>query len=129
MKNKMSATLLLGLLAVVFLSFTLQTKAQEQKVDKLPELVGGIKSVMEKVVYPEDAKKNNVEGKVFIKIIVDEKGNVENAEVSQSAGASLDAAALKAAKQCKFIPAQKDGKNVRCEVTLPIQFKLGDKKG
>lgn len=100
------------------------------EVDKFPEIIGGIESIIKKVVYPENAKKNGTEGTVFLGITVDEKGNIIKTEVLKSVSKELDNAALEAVKSVKFIPGEKAGKKVKVKVTLPIAFKLNgaDKK-
>ncbi len=50
-------------------------------VEEMPEPIGGIKAIQEKITYPEIAKRAGVEGKVYILAFVDEKGNVTKATV------------------------------------------------
>ncbi len=79
-------------------------------------------------VYPEAAKKNKLEGKVMVKMLVGTHGLIEEAQIldhpEASQDASLQAAALDAAKKMKFEPAKKDGEAVKVWVTVPFQFKL-----
>ncbi|MCK6604411.1 MAG: energy transducer TonB [Ignavibacteriaceae bacterium] len=100
------------------------------EVDKYPEIIGGIESIIKKVVYPENAKKNGTEGTVFLGITVDEQGNIIKTEVLKSVDKELDNAALAAVKSVKFTPGEKGGKKVKVKLTLPIAFKLNgaDKK-
>ena len=51
-------------------------------VEEMPEPIGGIKAIQEKIVYPEIAKRAGVEGKVYILAFVDESGNVTKANSS-----------------------------------------------
>lgn len=76
--------------------------------------------------YPPIAKKNDIEGTVYVKILVDKSGKVENAYVSRSSGnGALDEAAVEAAYKWKFTPAKdKYGENSRCYITMPIRFVL-----
>lgn len=92
--------------------------------DQMPEIIGGIKAIMDKVVYPESEKKAGREGKVLIALYVDEKGNIEKKVVEKSVNAALDKAALAALEGIKFTPGKADGKNVKTKVMLPILFKL-----
>lgn len=93
-------------------------------VEEMPEPIGGMYSIQSKIKYPEDAKRNGVEGKVFIQAFIDETGNIVEAKVIKGAGYGLDEAALDAVKQTKFTPGKQEGKPVKVQVTIPIVFKL-----
>lgn len=93
-------------------------------VEEMPEPMGGIQAIQERIVYPEIAKRAGVEGRVFIKAYVDENGNVTKAEVMKGIGAGCDEAALKAVKETKFKPGKQRGKPVKVQVAVPIVFKL-----
>lgn len=95
-----------------------------QEADEMPSILGGMSSLFKKLSYPESAKKKNIEGKVLIKIYVDESGNIDATNIIKGIGHGCDEAAEKAARSCKFTPAKKDGKNVKAQVILPVQFKL-----
>ena len=78
---------------------------------------------MEKPVYPELARKAGIEGTVYVTVTVGKTGYVEHAEVLKSIP-MLDAAALSAAKKCRFTPAKQRDRFVRVRVSLPFKFKL-----
>jgi len=98
--------------------------------------------------YPESARKLGIEGEVWLKLVVDEKGNASKISVvrshiinnekvsgknvtSKEAYAALDdltAAAIEAAKNWKFNPAVLNGKQTKVWVTLPFKFKLDSSK-
>ena len=92
--------------------------------DEMPNLVGGMSAFMKKLVYPKIAIKNKIEGQVLIIVFVDELGDVMATQIGKSIGGGCDEAAEKAARSCKFTPAKKDGKNVKAQVILPVEFKL-----
>lgn len=76
-------------------------------------------------IYPEDALKQKIEGKVVLKIFVSDKGTIEQVDVIQSAGnTSLDQVAINTVKQWKFLPALKDGKECSTILIIPFVFKL-----
>lgn len=111
-----------------FLSFIVLT-AQTKVVDEMPTPVGGIMGIQKNVVYPENARKNGISGKVIVEATIDENGNVVKTKILKSADASLDEAAVKAIENTKFTPAKKDNKTVKMIVAIPIMFKLdSDKK-
>jgi len=95
---------------------------------KIPMPVGGISAITQNIVYPESAKKDGIEGKVFIIATVNANGDVVKTEVAKSVDPVLDAAAVKAIKMTAFSPGEKDGKKIKATVTIPVQFKLDDCK-
>jgi len=93
-------------------------------VEEMPEPIGGIKAIQEKITYPEIAKRAGVEGKVYILAFVDENGNVTKAQVLKGIGAGCDEAALDAVLKTKFKPGKQRGTPVHVQVSIPIIFKL-----
>jgi len=93
-------------------------------VEEMPEPIGGIKAIQEKIVYPEIAKRAGVEGKVYILAFVDESGNVTKANILKGIGAGCDEAALNAVLKTKFKPGKQRGKPVNVQVSIPVIFKL-----
>lgn len=90
----------------------------------MPTPIGGMKAIAEHVVYPETAKINKLEGKVLVKALIDENGNVTSTEILESLSSECDKAAANAIKKVKFNPAIKDGEKIKSEVVIPVQFKL-----
>ena len=74
--------------------------------------------------YPPMALRMGMEGDVTLRIEVDPEGKVIRAEIIKGAGAGFDEEALKAVKQARFEPAQKDGQNVPAEFTYIYRFRL-----
>jgi protein TonB len=93
-------------------------------VEEMPEPIGGISRIQEKIVYPELAKRAGIEGKVLVLAFVDESGNVTKAEVIKGIGMGCDEAAINAILQTKFKPGQQRGKPVKVQITIPVTFKL-----
>ncbi len=96
---------------------------EKAKVDVMPETV---KKVMPN--YPGAALKNKVQGKVFLNVLIDVKGRVEEAEVSKTDDPIFNEAAITSVKRWTFKPALKNGKPVATWVTIPVQFKLEEGK-
>jgi len=125
----MKKILLLALFVVSFIGLYAQTKdeiklqkADESgfiSVDKSPEI---IKAPF--IIYPEKAKMQAIEGKVFLKLLIDEKGNVAKSKIERGINPLLDKAAIDAAKSAKFSPALIKDKPIKVWVVLPIAFKL-----
>jgi protein TonB len=98
--------------------------AQEDRPDLLPTPLGGMKSIQEKIVYPEVAKFAGIDGKVYVHATIDENGNVASAKIIKGIGAGFNEAALNAIMQTKFTPALKNQKPLKVDVVIPILFKL-----
>ena len=98
--------------------------AQEDRPDLLPTPIGGMKSIQEKIVYPEIALLAGIDGKVYILASIDENGNVASAKVIKSICPGCDESALDAVKQTKFIPAMKGQKPLKVEIIIPIVYTL-----
>lgn len=76
------------------------------------------------VVYPKEAKKAKIEGRVVLKAYVDENGKVVKVEILNSVNEILDEAARKAVEETKFEPALLKGRSVKSKIVMTIVFKL-----
>ena len=74
-------------------------------------------------VYPEMAKKANIQGMVVVQVLIDTKGNVEDVRVIKS-NPMLDDAAIAAAWQFKFTPAKQRDRLVKVWMSIPFHFRL-----
>jgi protein TonB len=90
----------------------------------MPEPVGGLATIQNKVKYTEIAKRIELEGTVLIEAIVDENGNVIESKIIKKIGGGLDEEALNAVASTKFKPGLQRGKPVKVRVTIPIKFVL-----
>ena len=93
-------------------------------VEQMPELIGGIASVMKEIEYPEMALRAGIEGRVVVQFVIDEKGNVVNPEVIRGIGGGCDEEAVRAIKKAKFIPGLQRGVPVKVRYSIPITFSL-----
>ena len=93
-------------------------------VEEMPEPVGGMSSILKKLNYPEIAKRAGVQGKVTIRVVVNEEGNVEDVELVKGIGAGCDEEAMRAVRETKFKPGKQRGRAVKVYVTIPIKFEL-----
>lgn len=92
--------------------------------DKMPHLIGGLGSIQSKIVYPDQAKATEIEGRVFVQFIVNEQGEVENPVVVRGIGAGCDEEAVRVMRLAKFNPGVHEGEEVKVKMSLPITFKL-----
>lgn len=76
--------------------------------------------------YPPAARNREIEGTVYVKMLVSSGGSVENAFVARSSGnEALDGAAVEAVYNWNFSPAKDTyGSPVRCYITMPVNFVL-----
>jgi len=100
-----------------------------EKVEQMPVFPGGDQALMQYIIkevkYPEDAKKEKIQGKVFVSFVVSKDGNVMNAKIAKSANPSLDKEALRVISAMpKWTPGKEKGVNVAVQYTIPISFAL-----
>jgi hypothetical protein len=78
----------------------------------------------------EESVPARVPGKVEIRVTVDENGNAIDYKLGNNVEADLDKEALRVAKLYapEFIPAQKNGQNVKSVYTLKVSYKLADSR-
>lgn len=98
-------------------------------VEEMPEYPGGMKSFVNylkrKLVYPPQAKKENLEGVVAVQFVVEKDGRITSPTVVRSLRADMDSAALTAIRNMpNWIPAREHGMRVRCKYSVPVQFKI-----
>jgi len=80
-------------------------------------------------VYPPDAKAQQLEGQVILRLEIDKEGHLTKATVAEPAGYGFDEAALEAAKQLQFAPAHwADGTTFPAAIKYRFSFHLEKKK-
>ncbi|MFY0606485.1 MAG: TonB family protein [Cyclobacteriaceae bacterium] len=81
--------------------------------------------VKQNLVYPEEARKKGVAGRVYVQLVVEKDGSISNMKVAKGLGLECDKEAYRLVKS---YPAWKVGKqrgeNVRQRIILPVVFKL-----
>jgi TonB family protein len=92
-------------------------------VEVMPEPVGGMEAIYNKLIYPSQARKNEVQGTVKIKAFIDEYGEVIEAEIVEGIGYGCDDVARNAIYYARFKPGLQKGKAVRTMVIIPVEFK------
>ncbi len=98
-------------------------------VENMPIFPGGEEAlrnyVTNNIQYPDDARKQNIQGRVFVCFIIGTTGTVQNVKVARSVHPSLDAEAIRVVKSMpKWTPGQHRGKTVKVSYTIPINFSL-----
>ena len=90
-----------------------------------------LKFIHNRIIYPQEAINNNIEGTAVISFIVEKDGSINRPEIIKDLGGGTGAAALQIAKDMKeadfkWIPGKRNGEVVRTKFTLPIRFKIKD---
>jgi TonB family protein len=75
-------------------------------------------------VYTEEARRAHVEGEVLLAVVFKASGEIQVVRVVSGLHYGLDEAAVRAAQQIRFKPAQRDGQAVDLPATLHIVFQL-----
>jgi TonB family protein len=83
----------------------------------------------QQITYPPEAKKNNIQGRVVIKFVVNKKGEMVNFRILKSPDPLLTKEALRVLKLApNWIPGENEqGEHVNVYFTLPIEFQLDQK--
>lgn len=105
---------------------------EENKTFNLAEPEGGkdayTKYLQQKLVYPEQALKNEVEGRVTIQFTVDNNGNLSNFKVINSLGFGCDDEAIRLIREGPaWSPSKKNDKAVTEEVKVGLKFDIPNK--
>lgn len=98
-------------------------------VEHMPEYPGGqpamTQYLSQNIRYPEYARKNNIQGKVVVKFVIDRDGSVFMAEIIRPIGGGCDEEALRVVKAMpRWKPGLQLGKPIRVYYTMPINFRL-----
>ena len=97
--------------------------------EQMPQYPGGeselLNFVYKNLKYPESASKNKIQGKVIVRFVITESGEVEKVQVVRSLQAECDKEAIRVIKLLpKFIPGKQNGKTTNVWYTLPVTYKL-----
>lgn len=98
-------------------------------VENMPEFPGGDielrKHISNNVNYPEIAKENGIQGKVYVQFVVNQRGVVEQVKIIRGVDPALDKEAVRVISNLpKWKPGSQRGKPVKVSFTVPINFQL-----
>ncbi len=79
--------------------------------------------------YPKAAIEKKIEGRVIVKLWVDEKGRTKKAVIVESDNEIFNKPSIDAAEKARFTPAMAKGKPVDVWVLIPFTFKLKEESG
>ena len=101
-----------------------------QVVEQMPQFPGGSNGLMTYlrncIIYPQEARDANIQGKCFVTFVVDSNGKIKDARVQKSSGnEALDKESVRVVESMpRWTPGKQNGKNVAVQYTLPIMFRL-----
>lgn len=98
-------------------------------VDQMPQFPDGdsllYNYLAKRIVYPDSAKQNQIQGKVFTSFIVEIDGSLSNLKTERSPHPLLSSEAIRVIMLMpNWIPGKQNGKAVRVKYVLTIYFKL-----
>jgi len=98
-------------------------------VEVMPEFPGGSNALMNfianNIKYPEEARRDTIQGRVFVNFVVEKDGSVSNVKVLRGIGGGCDEEAKRVvALMPNWTPGYQEGKAVRVSFNLPIRFML-----
>lgn len=100
------------------------------EVEVKPMFQGGdasrfAKWVNENLAYPDEAKKNKIQGRVVLKFTISDVGKVRNVKILRGVDKSLDEEALRVVRSSpEWTPGMMKGKAVPVSYTFPVVFQL-----
>ena len=98
-------------------------------VEQMPEFPGGMQALMsylkDTIKYPEQAKKDGIQGRVIVQFIVEKSGKVTDIHVVRGIDPILDEEAARVvAAMPDWKPGMNHGEAVNVKYTIPVNFKL-----
>jgi protein TonB len=84
------------------------------------------KHIATSIKFPEIARENGIQGRVYVSFVVSTKGKVTNVKIARGIDPALDKEAIRVIENLPdFSPGKQRGKAVKVSYTVPINFKLG----
>ena len=141
-KLKSLAKLQIGLVSVLFVFSTHAATSQIQDkqatqdstednqvhflVQEMPVFPGNLNTwIYNNIRYPETAKEKKLEGKVYVRFVIEKDGAVSNVKIIRGVSPELDNEAKAViASMPKWEPGENNGVPVSVKYTIPIMFRL-----
>lgn len=98
-------------------------------VEQEPTPQGGIQGFYEylarSIQYPEDAKRKNIQGKVFLTFVIEKDGSLTDIKILRGVSPDIDAEAIRVLRNApKWNPGMQGGRPVRVQYQVPLSFAL-----
>lgn len=136
MKNTIITIFIFILLPSISLAKPLKNESKEEWIEKpfttpetQAEFPGGedalMKFITENLHFTDEMKSLKIEGKVIVRFIIKESGEVDSVHILRNLSPLMDEEAKRVVKLFpKWIPAKYYTKTVKCYYVLPISFRL-----
>lgn len=109
--------------------------SRQDGLDRIGKLLGPVETSFgsagapafvhqEMPLYPILAKRLGKEGKVVLKLLIDENGKLLNIEVLENAGYGFLESSVAAIRKSTYAPAVRNGERVSAKAILPVRFHL-----
>ncbi len=100
-------------------------------VEVSPEPAGGMDAFYKylggAIRYPAVARENGTQGRVIVQFVVERDGSLTDVKALRGPGSGLDEEAVRAVKAAPhWRPGKQNGKSVRVQFTVPVQFTMPD---
>lgn len=98
-------------------------------VEVFPQFPGGeevmTKFLADSIRYPKAAFENNIEGRVFLRFVVEKNGSLTGFKITRDIGFGCGEEAIRVVKSMpKWIPGTQSGRSIRAERHIFVTFKL-----
>ncbi|NPA35383.1 MAG: M56 family metallopeptidase [Chlorobi bacterium] len=98
-------------------------------VQKMPDFPGGEeafhKYIKESLKYPETARKNGIQGRVYVSFVVDENGDITDVKLARGVDPALDEEAIRVIKEMpQWTPGMQRNQKVKVGFTVPVNFQI-----
>lgn len=98
-------------------------------VDQMPDFPGGEGGLKDflatNIKYPEAAKNEGIQGKIYIQFVVDKDGSITEVKVAKGLSTELNNEAVRVVNTLpKWKPGKHKGEIVKVRIAIPIMFKL-----
>ncbi len=102
-------------------------------VEDMPTFPGGSKArlsyLSQNIRYPEIARKEGIQGRVYVTFVIEKDGSVDNVRILRGIGFGCDEEAVRVVSSMpKWNPGKQRGQAVRVQFNLPIRFYLNDEQ-
>jgi protein TonB len=99
------------------------------RVEEMPEFPGGESALLafiaKNTIYPEEAIRNNITGRVILKFVVNPDGSVGRTEIIRGIDILLDQEAIRVIGTLpRFRPGKQNGIAVPVWYSVPVNFKI-----
>ncbi|TAH38359.1 MAG: TonB family protein [Bacteroidetes bacterium] len=100
-----------------------------QTVEEVPSFPGGegemFSFILKNTIYPPSAMEHGIQGRVYVRFVVDTMGIILDAKVIKGIGGGCDEEALRVVNSMPvWQPGRQEGKIVQVQYTLPISFTM-----